>query len=485
VSASVTGETATSFQSQSLTTAPTKRRPKLFGRRWAALLVVTDVTMFLLAALTATEIVKAGSYVPEPSDSIAVSTMIYAAFWLIIFERLGLYRQSFATSVKDEIYYTAAALALGALPQFLLFTFVPSVSSSRSVLLLSVAIASVTVGTARALLHASRARLSEQFPPRIAVVGHASRLDLALESLNFPATTRILALVEPDVEATLQDLNLSQDQDLNRVPWLRQARAWGADTILMTEILPPHVLPLLLETTARDRIKLAFAPPRLCAHAYEYTLRTDGHQALIVPFRLSACRPSARVTKRTFDLVLASAALVVAAPIMLVAAVAILVDSGRPIFFTQQRVGRNGRVFDVLKFRTMRVDAEGASGPVWASARDPRKTRLGSFLRRTSIDELPQILTVLRGEMSIVGPRPERPVFVEDFRRQLPRYDERHLVSPGITGWSQVHMKRVLSISDVSEKLSHDLFYVENWSFFMDVSVVVKTAAEFLFHRAA
>jgi exopolysaccharide biosynthesis polyprenyl glycosylphosphotransferase len=483
VSATVTGEAA-SFQTETLAAAPTKRRPKAFGRRWAALLILTDVTMFILAALTATEIFKAGNWVPEFNDSIVVSTMIYAAFWLIIFERLGLYRQSFATSVKDEIYYTAAALALGALPQFVLFTIVPSVSTSRSLLLLSVAIASVTVGTARALLHASRARLNAQFPPRIAVVGHPSRLDLALASLNFPATTRLLPLVESDVEATLQNLNLTQDHNLNRVPWLRQARAWGADTILMTEILPPHVLPLLLETTARDRIKLAFAPPRLCAHAYEYTLRTDGHQALIVPFRLSACRPIARVTKRAFDIVLAAVALIIASPVMLAAAAAIMIDSGAPIFFTQQRVGRNGHVFDVLKFRTMRVDAEGTTGPVWASARDPRKTRLGSFLRRTSIDELPQILNVLRGEMSIVGPRPERPVFVEEFHRQLPRYDERHLVRPGITGWSQVHMKRVLTVSDVSEKLSHDLFYIENWSFFMDVSVVVKTAAEFLFHRA-
>jgi exopolysaccharide biosynthesis polyprenyl glycosylphosphotransferase len=441
--------------------------------------------MFLVAALAATEIIKAGSYTPAPSDSIVVSTLIYAAFWLIIFERLGLYRHSFATSVKDEIYYTAAALALGALPQFMLFTFVPAVSSSRSVLLLSVAIASITVGVSRALLHASRARLSERFPPRIAVVGHPSRLDAALVSLDFSPTTRVLALIEPDVEATLQSFDLTHDRDLNRVPWLRQARAWGADTILMTEILPPAFLPMLLETTARDRIKLAFAPPRLCAHAYEYTLRTDGHQALIVPFRLSACRPIAQVTKRALDLIVASVALVLAAPVMILAAIAIAIESGRPIFFTQQRVGRNGRLFDVLKFRTMRVDAEGVSGPVWASARDPRKTRLGCFLRRASIDELPQIINVLRGEMSLVGPRPERPVFVEEFRRQLPRYDERHLVRPGITGWSQIHMKRVLAVSDVSEKLSHDLFYVENWSFFMDVSVIVKTAAEVLFHRAA
>jgi exopolysaccharide biosynthesis polyprenyl glycosylphosphotransferase len=185
------------------------------------------------------------------------------------------------------------------------------------------------------------------------------------------------------------------------------------------------------------------------------------------------------------DIAVASAALIVVSPIMLLAACAIAIDSGRPIFFEQQRVGRNGRIFKVLKFRTMRANAEATTGPVWASAHDPRKTRLGSFLRRTSIDELPQIFNVLRGEMSLVGPRPERPVFVEEFRQQLPRYDERHLVRPGITGWSQVHMKRVLAVSDVAEKLSHDLFYIENWSFFMDVSIIVKTGAEFLFHRAA
>ena len=204
-----------------------------------------------------------------------------------------------------------------------------------------------------------------------------------------------------------------------------------------------------------------------------------------MPFRLRACLPSAQLTKRALDVTVASLAALLTAPVMLFAALAILIDSGRPVFFRQQRVGRNGQVFDILKFRTMRVDAEALSGPVWATKNDPRKTRLGQFLRRSSIDELPQIFNVLRGEMSLVGPRPERPSFVAEFRRQLPRYDERHLVRPGITGWSQVHMKRVLTVSDVAEKLSHDLFYVENWSFFVDVSVIMKTGFEFLFHRAA
>lgn len=460
-----------------------KRRPMSFAPSWVALLIATDVGMFLVAALAAIEIVKHGHYVPAPADSIVVSSVIYAAFWLLIFERLGLYRRSFASSVKDELYYTAAALALGALPQFVLFTLVPSVSSSRSVLLLSVAIATVTVGGSRAALHIIRARLNERFPRRVAVVGHPDRLAAVLASLNFSPATRVLALAESDLETSLDSLDVAAG--LAGAAWLRQARAWGAQTILLTEILPPHVLPALLEAAARDHIKLAFAPPRLCAHAYEYAVQTDGHQTLIVPFRLRACGTLAQINKRALDISVALLALVIAAPIMLLAACAIAIESGGPIFFKQERVGRNGRPFDVLKFRTMRVNAEAATGPVWATAGDPRKTRLGSFMRRVSIDELPQVFNVLRGEMSLVGPRPERPVFVDEFRRRLPRYDERHLVRPGITGWSQVHMKRVLTVNDVSQKLSHDLFYVENWSYFMDVSVIVKTAAEFLFHRAA
>ena len=124
----------------------------------------------------------------------------------------------------------------------------------------------------------------------------------------------------------------------------------------------------------------------------------------------------------------------------------------------------------------MRQDAESDGGARWATADDPRKTRVGAIIRRFSIDELPQLFNVLRGEMSLVGPRPERPIFVDLFRGTLPRYDERHLVRPGITGWSQVHMKRTLETSAVSDKLEYDLQYVENWSPFLDVAVLFQTA---------
>lgn len=486
MSVTLTGQTqAPAAVETKLTAVPPKRRLKLYGLRWTLFLALSDITMFLLAAYFAAEVVKVGQFQASIHNGIVLSAIVYAGFWLLLFERLGLYRRSFAMSMRDELYAATAALVLGVTPQLLLFTIVPSVSTSRSILLLSFVFAVLTVGGTRALLHAFRDGLADRYPSRVAVVGSRHRVEAALESLNFGPGTRLLTLFEDDVEDTLRHVNLTHDADLKNIGWLRQVRAWGADTILLTEILPPHVLPHLLEVIARERTTLAFAPPRLCAHAYDYGLRTDGHQALIVPFRLGVCRMRARVAKRVLDLVLGTLALVIAAPVMLLAALAIALESGRPIFFTQERVGMNGRIFNVLKFRTMRVDAEAVTGPVWAKRHDPRLTRFGALLRRTSVDELPQLLNVLRGEMSLVGPRPERPVFVDEFRRQLPRYDERHLVRPGITGWSQVHMKRVLDVADVSEKLSHDLFYVENWSLFMDVSVLIKTAFEFLFHRAA
>ena len=141
-----------------------------------------------------------------------------------------------------------------------------------------------------------------------------------------------------------------------------------------------------------------------------------------------------RALKRAADLVLGLLALVLFLPVMACAALATLVDSGRPILFRQTRVGRGGRNFEILKFRTMPVDVESGSGPVWSPAGDRRPTRVGRFLRRTSFDELPQLFNVLRGEMSLVGPRPERPCFVERFAHEYPRYRERFLMKPGITG---------------------------------------------------
>ena len=267
--------------------------------------------------------------------------------------------------------------------------------------------------------------------------------------------------------------------------WLQFALQQGCREIVITEALPPDMMPALLRYTEARGVKLAFAPMRIRPHACDFHVRRDGGLALLYPRTLVICTPGANLVRRCIDLVLAIPTIVVLSPVLAAVALAVRIDSGAPILYKQTRVGALGREFEIIKFRTMRVDAELASGPVWARSGEDRTTRIGKFLRRFSLDELPQLFNIVKGDMGVVGPRPERPFYVEQFRRMLRRYDERHLVRPGITGWAQINMRRVLDPTEIGEKLSYDLFYLEHWSVFMDVLVVCKTGFEFLFHSAA
>jgi exopolysaccharide biosynthesis polyprenyl glycosylphosphotransferase len=190
-------------------------------------------------------------------------------------------------------------------------------------------------------------------------------------------------------------------------------------------------------------------------------------------------------SKRITDVVLASALLISTLPLMLLVALAIKCDSAGPVFYRQERVGLRGRHFTVLKFRSMRNDAEADGRPVWAATQDPRITRVGRFIRWVRIDELPQLLNVLRGEMSIVGPRPERPHFVEQFNKLIPLYDDRHAVLPGITGWAQISYSYGASLEDAREKLRYDLYYVANWSFELDLKILLATVGVVLSGKGA
>lgn len=186
------------------------------------------------------------------------------------------------------------------------------------------------------------------------------------------------------------------------------------------------------------------------------------------------------LAKRIFDVTLALLALVLTSPIILVAALAIFLETGSPVIFTQERVGSGGVPFWIFKFRTLQVNA----GSSWVRPGDARITRIGAFLRRTSIDELPQLINVLRGEMSIVGPRPEMLEFANTFAKTIPNYEQRHVVAPGITGWAQLYYKRSLTLEDMSNVLPLDLFYVEHASVLLDTALVLKTAIEVISHRA-
>ncbi len=193
--------------------------------------------------------------------------------------------------------------------------------------------------------------------------------------------------------------------------------------------------------------------------------------------------PAYRLVKQVMDFIGALVLLLMAAPLMALAAIAIKLESSGPALFPQVRVGLNGKEFVLYKFRSMREDAELASGPVWSGERDPRVTRLGATLRKYRIDELPQLFNVLRGDMSLVGPRPERPYFIQVLRRHIPYYDLRHSVKPGVTGWAQVRYSYGASIEDAYEKLQYALYYARRMSLSFDLAVLVRTVEVVLFAR--
>ncbi len=257
-------------------------------------------------------------------------------------------------------------------------------------------------------------------------------------------------------------------------------------------------LPLLVREYAVDEIIIALAgtpheevlelaqgvidlPVNVRVYPDTFQLITNNELSLddlgglpMVSVRNVALRGWNRVLKRLMDVVLSAAILVVTAPLIVALAALVKLTSSGPAFLVQERVGRDGRPFLCLKLRSMRADAEAESGPVWTTPDDPRRTRLGRFMRRYSLDELPQFINVLLGEMSVVGPRPERPHFVEQFSQTIPRYMRRHIEKAGITGWAQVNGLR--GDTSIQERTRYDLYYVENWSLLFDLKIIAKTA---------
>jgi sugar transferase (PEP-CTERM system associated) len=191
------------------------------------------------------------------------------------------------------------------------------------------------------------------------------------------------------------------------------------------------------------------------------------------------------VVKRVFDIVCGIVLIVLSFPIMVVTAILILLESGGPVLYVQERVGLNGRLFNVVKFRSMRTDAEKDGKPRWASAADDRVTRVGRWIRKLRIDELPQLFNVLGGAMSLVGPRPERPFFVDQLTQELPYYAVRQSVKPGVTGWAQVRYHYGASVEDSAEKLQYDLYYVKNHSLFLDLVVLFETVGVVVMGKGA
>jgi len=236
-----------------------------------------------------------------------------------------------------------------------------------------------------------------------------------------------------------------------------------------------------------DVLSQTFAEVRLVVDAPEMaglSLTTTNLDGLpIIGLRENAHFGLNLLVKRVMDVALTLVGLVVLAPVFAVVAALVKISSAGPVFYRQERCGLNGEPFQMLKFRTMPVDAESATGPVWAVKDDPRRTRLGAFLRRTSLDELPQLFNVLIGDMSLVGPRPERPHFIREFRARIPNYMARHQVKAGITGWAQVNGWR--GNTSLRKRVQYDLYYITHWNPWLDIKILFLTVVRGLIHKNA
>jgi exopolysaccharide biosynthesis polyprenyl glycosylphosphotransferase len=394
--------------------------------------------------------------------------------WTWVFHRRGLYAPRRVDSFLSE---TGAVLAAGTTVVVLLVAatfFVRSYFFSRGVVLLFwvLSIASVSVfrfasREVLAVLHRRGRYLSSAL-----VVGGGRVAEQVVQRIQeHPETGLRVAGVltnEPRGPRLCGVPVLGRYEQVKRVLHL-----CGASQVILA--LPredSHQLEKLLDQLEDELVDLRLVPDLV----HVATLRSsveDFDGLPVINLRESPLVGWAGIRKRVFDVLASSLALLLTAPAMALIALAIRLTGGRPVIYTQERMGLDGHVFPMLKFRTMIPDAERETGPVWSQRADPRETRVGSWLRRTSLDELPQLWNVLRGDMSLVGPRPERPVFIEQFRREVPGYMLRHKVKAGLTGWAQVHHWR--GDTSLHERIEHDLYYIRNWSLGLDFRILLMT----------
>ncbi|MGH7757328.1 MAG: sugar transferase, partial [Vulcanimicrobiaceae bacterium] len=357
---------------RSAANARRRRTPAPFSPWWALVLLISDVGMFVFSAFAVALVRFGGAAIYEKRLALGIATMILIAFWIAFFIRLGLYRRSFASSFRDEFYYTLAALAIGVAPLLIVFTLVPAISPSRSALLELFAVAAVGVSTARAALHALRTRWALQSARRIAIVGVPERVASVVQELLLTSQDEVLRLPIADFDERLQEA-MAKNQAVTELDWIRAATAWGCDTLIATEALPPSIMPTILRTTEPLGIKFAFAPTRFRPQAYDFTLQKDGGLALICPRSLAVCTPQVSLVRRIIDLALVVPAIVLLSPLLAAVALLVYLDSGTPIIYRQTRVGLHGHEFEILKFRSMPLDVEKTTGPVWA---DPNRQRV-------------------------------------------------------------------------------------------------------------
>ncbi len=418
----------------------------------------------------------------EYAEILAAIVVIY----LIVFRAYGLYRSMRFASRIDETFAVVKSSTLALLILVSLTFILHQYEYSRGVFLYFWAIQTSTVISARLIFRQGLRYLRKKgYNLRyILVVGaglvgkevvekiHA-RPELGLKVVGFLSRkSEKVGKIMDGVEV------LGSYDDLPRI-----LRTHTVDQVI--EALPYDAherLETILKTLGDSMVDIRVIPD-----VYQFiTLRggiEDFDGVPLINLQDSPLYGWNLVFKRMTDAVLSAIILLAASPVMVLIVLAIKATSRGPVLYHQERMGLDGRMFRMYKFRTMRVGAEDVTGPVWAKRDDPRRTAVGSFLRATSLDELPQFFNVLRGEMSIVGPRPERPIFIEDFRKKIPKYMLRHKMKAGITGLAQVNGFR--GNTPIEKRIEHDLYYIENWSLRLDFKIMALTVVKGFIHKHA
>ena len=461
------------------------------NRRLAALFLACDLIATFVALAAAywlrfdAEIIPVTKGVPAASSYFRLFPYI-AVVWPLVYYFYGLYQVRRSRSSVEEGLAVFVATALATLLLIGIATFSRGFDYSRAVLVLFFATDVLLVFAGRTAI---RRYLEEAWRHgygvrRVLVVG-AGRLGRAvvdkladhpeagLRSVGFvdddPAKSAMSYRGVPVVGITAEAARIVEEKRV--------------DAVFLALPLEAHRTMLaVLKDVARTVADVRVVPDLLQHITFRAGVE-DLDGLPVVHLTQVPLTGWMSLVKRTLDLAIAATALVLLSPLFAVIALAIRLSEGPPVLYRQQRMGLDGRPFEIVKFRSMRRGAEDESGPTWAGPEDPRRTAVGRFLRRWSLDELPQLVNVVKGEMSLVGPRPERPEFVREFKEKFPQYMLRHRVRAGITGWAQVHGWR--GNTSLSKRIEYDLYYIENWSLALDLKILWMTLRYGLRHRNA
>jgi exopolysaccharide biosynthesis polyprenyl glycosylphosphotransferase len=447
---------------------------------WIMNLVTAEVDAMMIAAAfyAAYSLRRVTAYPrplnPRPFSFYGGMLLIHVSTLLVTFLFYRLYDFKRGLSRVDKSYSIMAAVSLGTVATVAVTSFVykNELDYPRAMVIYAWILGILFVVAGRLVTDYLRTRYRKANPTRVLIVGAGDIGRMILQKIaQSPNLGYQLVGFADDTPGRKEVGGLPVLGNTSHLTFLIREHDVQEVIIGLPEASHEQVLDLISQSE-REKATVRVFPDVFQIIASDISI-DDLNGLPLLTIRDVALRGWRLTLKRTMDLAVSAVALTLLSPFLLFIALLVKLDSPGPVFYAQERMGLDVRPFEMLKFRSMRADAEEETGPVWATQDDSRRTRFGALIRRHSLDELPQFINVLVGDMSLVGPRPERPVFVEQFRQIVPRYMERHKEKAGITGWAQVNGLR--GDTSVIERTKYDLWYIENWSLLLDIRILLRT----------